>query len=377
MGPDRTRLDSGIDARGALTLLAAGPHVRTPSRTVTYSRNIAIPVTRICRNRCAYCSFAESPGRAAPLLLAPGTIRNLLRLGAASGCTEALFLTGERPEQACPAVGDRLAAWGYRDLVDYLVHMGEAALDHGLLPHTNAGVLDRDELNALRGVNASLGLMLESASDRLCRNGGAHARSPGKRPAVRLRTIEEAGKLGIPFTTGILIGIGEKPEERVDALRRIRELHSRYGHIQEVIVQPFCPKPGTPMSSHPAPPAEDVLAAVACARRILGPDLHIQVPPNLVPSLDLFIRAGADDWGGLSPLTADPVNPENGWPDFAVLRKSAEAAGAMLRERLPVYPEFITDRHLPPRVRCAAAALVDGEGYVKGDRGHGPDPQEH
>lgn len=339
--------------------------------TITYSRNISIPVTRICRNRCGYCSFSCKAGSATPLLLPPHEIERLLRLGAESGCTEALFILGERAQEASSAIGELLASWGYQDMVQYLVRMAETALQHGLLPHTNAGVLTRKELSALRGVNASMGLMLESSSERLCRDDGPHALSPGKRPAVRLRSIEEAGRLGIPFTTGILIGIGETPRERIEALLCIDRLHRRYGHIQELIIQPFCPKRDTPMSSVPAPPIEEVLAAVAHARLILGPDMNIQVPPNLVQSHELFVRAGANDWGGVSPLTPDTINPDNQWPDLAVLRRSARAAGATLRERLPVYPEFATGRYLPRRVLNVATAIMDRDAYVKGSRKHG------
>jgi len=385
---NRAGSDLGLSARDAFSLLETGsdwvrlsrmaePWAGTSPRTVTYSRNIAIPVTQICRNRCAYCSFAEAPGRTGLPLLSPKESESLLRRGAASRCREALFLTGERPEQASPEVRKRLASWGYRDMVAYLVHMGDIALRYGLLPHTNAGVLDPDELKALRDVNASMGLMLESSSERLCKDPGPHAHSPGKRPDVRLRVIEEAGKLNIPFTTGILVGIGEDPRERIDALLRIRDLHLKYGHIQEVIIQPFCPRPGTPMSSVAAPPVEDVLAAVAYARLILGPHINIQTPPNLVLSHELTLRAGANDWGGVSPLTRDPINPFHPWPALPVLQRSAQRTGAVLKERLPVYPEFMTDRHLSPRVRNVAAALVDREGYVKENHADEQHPQEH
>jgi len=338
---------------------------------ITYSRNVSIPVTTICRNRCGYCSFSREPGSAATPLLPPEEIERLLRLGAEAACTEALFITGERADDVSPAVCDRLSAWGYRNMVEYLVAMGNTALQYGLLPHTNAGVLSQTELSALRSVNASMGLMLESSSERLCRDGGPHAGSPGKRPAARLHCIEQAGELNIPFTTGILVGIGETPGERIDALSHIARLHHKYGHIQEVIIQPFCPKPNTPMSSNPAPPIAAVLDTIAHARLILGPGMNIQAPPNLVQSHELCLRAGANDWGGLSPFTLDTINPDNHWPGLPVLEDSTRAAGATLCERLPVYPEFVTDHYLPRRVREVAANLMDNNGYARKNRRHG------
>lgn len=336
------------------------------SKTISYSKNISIPVTRICRNKCGYCSFVEDADQIDKQILSPEEIKRLLQLGVQWNCKEALFLMGERPEEITPEIKDVLVSWGYHDMLDYLFNMCKTALEYGMLPHTNAGVLNEYELGYLHRVNASMGLMLESSSENLCRKGGAHELSPGKRPAVRLKCIEEAGKQRIPFTTGIMVGIGEKPRDRIDALLTLRELHRRYGHIQEIIIQKFCPKKGTPMSEVQEPRLDDILKTIVFARLIFGTEMNIQAPHNLVAKLHhLLIRAGANDWGGISPLTDDVINPEKKWPNLDDLKKNTQRSGYVLRERLAIYPEFIKDEYLFPQLKEIAMALIDHKGYVK------------
>ena len=338
------------------------------SKTISYSKNISIPVTRICRNRCGYCSFVEDPGQIHRQILSPEQIKKLLQWGVKWNCKEALFLMGERPEESAPEIKDVLASWGYHDTVQYLFHMCKIALEYGMLPHTNAGVLDEYELGYLHQVNASMGLMLESSSENLCRKGGPHELSPGKRPAVRLKCIEEAGKQRIPFTTGILVGIGEDPGERIDALLILRDLHRRYGHIQEIIIQKFCPKEDTPMAMVQQPREDEILKTIAFTRLIFGSEMNIQAPYNLnTTSPRLLIRAGANDWGGVSPLTQDVINPEKKWLNLDDLKKETKQAGYVLKERLAVYPSFIKDEFLYPRVKSITMSLVNHEGYVRED----------
>jgi 7,8-didemethyl-8-hydroxy-5-deazariboflavin synthase CofG subunit len=287
-----------------------------------------------------------------------------------NNCKEALFLMGERPEEVAPEIREVLASRGYEGMLEYLCSMCEMALEFGMLPHTNAGLLHGYELERLRRVNASMGLMLESSSERLCRAGGPHERSPGKLPALRLQCIEEAGKRRIPLTTGILVGIGEEPAERIEALGVLKELHRRYGHIQEIIIQQFCPKSGTPMAAVEEPPTEEMLRTIVFARLMFGKAMNIQAPYNLIPrSHHLYLRAGANDWGGISPLTRDVINPEKKRPDLADVERKTRSAGYVLKERLAVYPEFMSDEYLSPRIRGVALSLVQPDVYagVKSD----------
>jgi FO synthase len=300
-------------------------------------------------------------------------VEQAVRGAVGAGCTEALFCLGDKPEVAYKSHREWLAARGLSTTAQYLVQACEVGFDAGILPHTNAGILSADEMEKLRPSNASLGLMLESTSPRLRAKGFAHYYCPDKDPAVRLRMHEEAGALRIPFTSGLLLGIGENDAERVDTLLAIRDLDDRHGHIQEVIVQPFHPKGDTPMRA--TRPLSDALVAgwVAMARLLLGPAMNVQAPPNLTPGLlDWLLRAGVNDWGGVSPLTVDFINPEAPWPALAELRRRTEAAGQQLVERLPVYPEHLLAKpeFFEPRVREAALALVDDEGWVKRN---GPD----
>jgi len=318
---------------------------RGHGNVISVSRNVFIPLTNLCRDRCAYCTFAVEPDspRAKTWLLRE--VRDTSRRAFVSGCREALFCLGDKPEIAYRGYRAWLHERGYARTSEYLADACAASLDEGLFPHSNAGILSREELLALRPHNASMGLMLETTSARLRERGQAHHHAPDKEPRLRLDTTRAAGELRIPFTSGILVGIGETAEERVDTLFAIRALHEEGGHIQEVIVQNFHPKPGTPMAHVPMPSDELMAGTTALARLVLGPAMNLQAPPNLSPtSLELLIRAGINDWGGVSPLTIDFINPEAPWPELDELRARTEAAGYELRDRLCVYPEFIAER---------------------------------
>ena len=314
-------------ARLVARAAASGADVLGP--VVSYSRKVFIPLTRLCRDVCHYCTFATTPGRLKGAYLTPDEVLGIARAGQAAGCREALFTLGDKPEQRWPEARQALDAMGHGSTIDYLVAMCELVLEEtGLLPHANPGVLTRDELARLRTVSVSQGLMLESASERLCERGGPHHGSPDKHPAARLETIRLAGELVIPFTSGILIGIGETREERLDALLALRELHLRYGHVQEIIIQNFRAKPGTPMANCHEPDLEDLAWTVALARLVFGPKMNIQAPPNLSPTgYPRLIEAGINDWGGVSPVTPDHVNPEAPWPHIESLRLRTAAAG--------------------------------------------------
>jgi FO synthase len=320
-------------------------------RRITYSPKVFLPVTNLCRNVCDYCAFRKSPKDEGAHTMAPSEIDQQLARARALGCVEALLCLGDRPEAGFPSYRRQLAAWGHSTTVSYLVEVSRRALALGLVPHTNAGVLTKDEMAELAPYNASLGLMLESVSERLCAKGMPHHRAPDKRPAVRLQMLEEAGELRIPFTTGILVGIGETEAERVEALVAIRDAHRRHGHVQEVIVQPFRPHAGTPMAGAPGCD-DDVLArAIALARLILDEDVTVQAPPNLAP-IELMLDAGINDLGGISPLTPDFINVTHAWPHIARLGGELAARGFELEPRLPVHAAFA---HMaPPSVLAVA-----------------------
>jgi len=341
--------------------------IRGHGRQITVSRNVFIPLTNLCRNRCGYCTFAVQPDSPEAKTYRLDEVRDTARAARRAGCLEALFCLGDKPEVAYRGYRGWLDAQGYARTSEYLVDACRIAFGEGTFPHSNAGILGADELTALRPWNASMGLMLESTSRRLRQRGGAHYYAPDKEPELRVRMTREAGELRIPFTSGILIGIGETPEERVDTLFEIRELQARGGHIQEVIVQNFHPKPGTPMAQVPMPSDALMAGTVALARLILGPAMNLQAPPNLSPtSLEILARSGLNDWGGVSPLTIDFINPEAPWPELDELRRRTEAAGYALRERLCVYPEYITGRpeFFEPAMLERLRAATDDHGYV-------------
>jgi len=338
---------------------------------VSYSRKVFIPLTRLCRDVCHYCTFATSPRQVASAYLSPDEVLAIARAGAAAGCKEALFTLGDKPELRYGAAREALERLGYDSTIAYLEAMCALVLrDTSLMPHVNPGVMTREDIERLRRVSISQGVMLESTAERLCAPGGPHHGSPDKHPQARLETLRLAGELGVPFTTGILIGIGETRAERLDALHAIRDLHHRYGHIQEVIIQNFRAKPGTKMAAAADPSLDDLVWTIAAARVVLGADMNIQAPPNLsVPDHAQLIAAGINDWGGISPVTPDHVNPERPWPEIEALRGATAEAGGTLIERLAVYPEYVRepqrwlDAALVPRVLAA----VDAEGYARVD----------
>jgi 7,8-didemethyl-8-hydroxy-5-deazariboflavin synthase CofG subunit len=310
---------------------------------ITYSRKVFIPLTNLCRDYCGYCTFRRDPGDPGAHTMTPDEVLEVARKGQALGCTEALFSLGDKPERPFPEMRETLRRLGYKSTLHYLEAMCELVLrETSLLPHPNPGLLSADWIARLSVVSPSMGLMLETVNDGLLARGAAHDNAPDKVPAKRLRTIEEAGKQNVPFTTGLLIGIGESPEDRVDSLLAIRDLHDHYGHIQEVIVQNFRVKPSIPMAHWPEPSHSEMLRTVAVARLLL-PDVNIQAPPNLsAPYYDDLMDAGINDWGGISPLTPDFINPEKPWPHVEQLRQRSKARGLELQQRLPVYPEFIS-----------------------------------
>ncbi len=331
---------------------------RVKGRVVTYSRKIFLPITNLCRDRCTYCTFRKDPGEPGAWTMLPEEIREWSQRGRALGCKEALMCLGDKPEVAFKEHRETLAALGVRSTIEYVGRACEIALGEGLLPHTNAGLMTRDEMRALRPLNASMGLMLESIAPRLRARGGVHQWAPDKDPARRLRMIDEAGAEKIPFTTGILLGIGETPAERAQSLIAIRDLHERHGHVQEVIIQNFRAKPEIAMADAPEPDALEMVRAIATARLVLGAEMNVQAPPNLSPNqIELFLDAGINDWGGISPLTPDFVNPEAPWPHVERLGQRCARAGFELRERLAIYPEYIDDEWLDPALASLTAEL--------------------
>jgi FO synthase len=333
---------------------------------ITYSPKVFLPLTNLCRDTCGYCIFRRSPGEPGAHTMTPEEVLSVARAGEKLGCREALFSLGDKPELAFPEMRAALARLGYKSTLEYLEAMCELVLrETSLLPHANPGLMSAAWVRRLARWSPSLGLMLESTSTALLARGAAHDGAPDKVPAKRLATLEHAGRQNIPFTTGLLIGIGEKLEDRVETLFAIRELHRRYGHIQEVIVQNFRAKPGIPMEHHPEPSHGEMLRTVAVARLILR-DMNLQAPPNLTQSYEELIEAGINDWGGVSPLTPDFINPEAPWPHLAELDRRTRAAGQTLKPRLTVYPEF-----LPPVVERGGQlaekllAAADGEGYLR------------
>ncbi len=309
---------------------------------ITYSRKVFLPLTNLCRDYCGYCTFRRDPGDPGAHTMTPDEVLSVARAGEKLGCTEALFSLGDKPELLFPEMRETLRHLGYKSTLHYLEAMCELVLrETSLLPHPNPGLLSAEWIARLAAVSPSMGLMLETTNAALLAPGAAHDDAPDKVPSKRLRTIEEAGKQGVPFTTGLLIGIGESGEDRVDTLLAIRDLHERYGHIQEVIVQNFRVKPAIPMANWPEPTRGEMLRAVAVARLLL-PNVNIQAPPNLsAPYYEDLVDAGINDWGGVSPLTPDFINPEKPWPHLDQLQLRTEAKGFALRQRLPVYPEFL------------------------------------
>jgi FO synthase len=357
------------DAEMLPSLLSAAQVARArfkPS-VITYSRKVFLPLTNLCRDYCGYCIFRRDSGEPGAHTMTPDEVMEVVRAGERMGCTEALFSLGDKPELVFPEMRDTLLRFGYKSTLHYLEAMCEKVLrESSLLPHPNPGLMSAEWLERLSRVAPSMGLMLETTSARLLAKNAAHDNAPDKDPAKRLRVIEDAGRQKIPFTTGILIGIGETLEERVDSLVAIRALHEKYGHIQEVIVQNFRAKTRTPMAHWPEPDREEMLRTVAVAR-LLMPKMNIQAPPNLSdPHYADLLDAGINDWGGVSPLTPDFINPEKPWPHLEQLQQRTKAKGFELRQRLPVYPDFAEQAAAHGDLlaqRLGAAA--DAEGYAR------------
>lgn len=364
---ERSAAIAALGARGreldALRALARDLRDAGKGRTITYSRKAFFPVTNLCRDRCAYCTFRRDEGEDGAWTMLPDEIRAWAERARDLDCFEALMCLGDKPEAAFPGYRAFLASRGHASTIAYVAEACRIALDAGLLPHSNPGVMSADDMRLLRPLNVSLGMMLESVGERLRKKGYAHYYAPDKDPELRLRVLRDAGELRIPFTTGILIGIGESLEDRVDSLLAIADLHQRYGHVQEVIVQNFRAKPEIPMATCDEPDTLDLARTVVVARLILGPDANIQVPPNLSPEgLAELLDSGINDLGGISPLTPDYVNPEAPWPHLAALARDLARHGYVLAERLPIYPEYVDrpeflDAGLRERVLAARATI--------------------
>ena len=370
----RTLIEAPLD-----DLLAGARAVRAGSRPqlVTYSPKVFVPLTRVCRDVCHYCTFAAPPRRGERVYLTIDEVLAIARAGAAAGCREALFTLGDKPELRYQAAREELASLGCETTLEYLARAACAVLEEtGLLPHLNPGVLTDADVRALRPVSASMGLMLETCSERLARRGGPHFGSPDKLPARRLATLEAAGAARVPFTTGILIGIGETREERLEALQAIAESHRRHGHVQEVIVQNFRAKPGTRMAAAPEPALEEHLWTLAAARLLLPPEIHLQAPPNLTEDFAVLLDAGIDDWGGVSAVTIDHVNPEAPWPELERLREATRSRGLELAPRLPVYPGWLGPEWLDGDVRPRVLRHADSLGLAREDGWAPGDPVE-
>lgn len=311
---------------------------------ITFSPKVFLPITNLCRNRCDYCSFRKSPGDEGEWTMAPDEVVEWLERARSQGCAEALLCLGDKPESGFSSYREQLEQWGHESTVDYLERAAELALERGLLPHTNAGVLSKQDMQRLRRANASLGLMLENVSPRLCEKGMPHHKAPDKRPHLRLQMLEEAGELRIPFTTGLLIGIGETARERADTLLAIRDAHARHGHVQEVIVQNFRTRPEVPMAHAPEPEDRAVAHCVALARVALPADVSVQAPPNLnAHRTRLLLDAGINDFGGISPVSPDYINPRHPWPQLEGLSSACAAAGFVLKPRPPVYRRYLDE----------------------------------
>ena len=334
-------------------------------RTITFSPKVFVPITTLCRDVCTYCTFAKPPG-AGGEYLTPDDVLAITGAGDAAGCYEALLTLGDRPEERWPQAREFLRSQGYDTTIGYVRAMSELIVERtGLFPHANPGNMTLTEIEDLRPTNVSMGLMLENISPRLMEPGMPHYNCPDKDPAVRMETIEAAGAARVPFTTGILVGIGETTPEIVDSLFAIREVHARWGHIQEVIIQNFRAKADTLMRRSAEPVPEWFARVVAVARWILGPEMNLQVPPNLTERYEIYLEAGINDWGGVSPLTIDWVNPEAPWPHLDELRARTETRGYELRPRLPVYPEFIDETWIDPGLIGRVAAATDDHGYAR------------
>lgn len=336
-------------------------------RQITYSRKVFVPLTNMCRDTCSYCTFVKHPDDPSARIMTPEQVLVEARRGAAKGCKELLFSLGEKPELRYEKAREDLARLGYDTMTEYLAAMCALVLAQTpLLPHVNAGTLSDEEIDILKPVSASMGMMLETTSRRLTRSGGAHFACPDKVPVQRLRTLERTGRAKVPFTTGLLIGIGETWEERIEALYEIEAMHARYGHIQEVIIQNFQRKPDIAMANHPEPTLEDMQRTIATARLILSPEISLQAPPNLSTRHISYLQAGINDWGGISPVTIDYINPGHEWPEIEKLAESCAEVGFILQERLPIYPRFLEAAgYLDEALVTRISKMARGDGLAR------------
>lgn len=379
---DDAALKAALLAAPQAGLMDEAAHLRDlgHGRLQSYSPKVFIPLTQLCRDRCHYCTFSRPPAGDRKAFMTPDEVLAVAHAGRRAGCVEALFTLGEKPELRYPHVREELARLGHDSTLSYLEAMCRRVLDEtGLLPHVNAGTMGREDIVALRQVSVSQGLMLESAAERLCERGGPHYLSPDKLPSVRLQTIRLAGELAVPFTSGILIGIGETRAERIDALLALRALHAEHGHLQEIIVQNFRAKPRTPMARHAEPDPDELLWTLAVARIVFGPAMNLQAPPNLSPgAFPRLLAAGINDWGGISPVTLDHVNPEAPWPEIERLRAATASQGRILVERLPVYPSHVLQaaRWLDAAIAARVRRASDADGFLRGEAWSPGDPLE-
>lgn len=357
---------TNIDKDDLPYLLYAASTVRDrgKGKTLSFSKNVFVPLTRLCRNHCGYCTFKIEPGDA-ELFMTPEEVVDMARKGAETGCTELLFVLGDKPENVYEDYRNALNRRGYKTTAEYLADICKLGLEEKIFPHSNLGLSTTEELSALRVSNPSMGLMLENISDRLLKKGQAHNRCADKVPKLRMETMKNAGELRIPWTSGILVGIGETWEERIDSLYALKDLSDEYGHIQEIIVQNFSPKDGINMAKFPPPSYLDMLKTVAISRLVFGEDMNIQIPPNLNSSnFSLYVYAGINDLGGVSPVTIDYVNPEAPWPQVEKMLEEVSSMGFELRERLPVYPEYINEEFLDSNLLSRVRDSVDETGFV-------------
>lgn len=364
----RSMENAGESEWATLMQRACAQRAETWGQRVTYSRKVFIPLTNLCRDTCGYCTFAKQPGESGAGYLTPDEVMDIVRQGQRLGCKEALFSLGERPELRYPEAREMLAKLGYATTLDYVIAMCEVVLrESTLIPHVNAGTLVAEELRRIKAVSGSVGLMLENVSRRLVQFGMAHYACPDKVPLQRLRTLKVAGELAVPTTSGILIGIGETWSERIDSLYALASVHKAHGHLQEIIVQNFRAKPGTLMAGHPEPDMTDMLRTLTAARLILPPDVSLQAPPNLSEDFGRYLDAGINDWGGISPLTADHINPERAWPAVDLVEQRTRKMGLSLVERLTTYPAFQNSNlgFLEPKPFVAIVAHAREDGWAR------------
>ena len=358
------------DQSDEIAYVARNIRNRIKRKSMTYSRKVFINLVNLCRDKCNYCTYKREPSDTLASMMTPNQVLTIAETGKRFRCTEALFVTGERPEQRYEEARKWLRSVGHSSTVEYIREMSEMVLQKtGLLPHTNSGTLTKKEMSTLKDTNVSLGMMLESSSERLMAKGMAHELAPSKNPKVRVRALQNAGQLKIPTTTGLLVGIGETPEELVDSLFTIKEIHYSYSHIQELIMQNFVPKPGTEMAKF-FPPSNDYFLKSVALARIIMPEMNIQVPPNLTPNIfGKYIDVGINDWGGISPVTIDYVNPESRWPSIESVRSVTSSKGYDLRARLPIYPEFLrkNEKFIPDKLMSYIDLLSDASGLVRED----------